>query len=203
MGNFLLFVALKIIAEDCQQCLLDRLNKQIKGYFSLFLATPHSCGILGLTNVRRGVCRHQYQQGVAQIVISTAPQDSPMLAFNYVRETHAQQQFLSSPPPKNKFKTLTPLAPVGQKPPTAPAQNHESALTDKPLDPQHTHTPAAQLRSLVDLRTYVVVAAQGTHSGGSASAFWLVTGALGRLGVVATYAPARSSSQSVGNKEIE
>src|SRR6266702_3932809 len=121
------------------------------------------------------------KQSVAQIVISTAPQDNPMVAFNFAHEPHAQQQFLPSPPPKNKFKTLTPLAPVGQKPPTAPAQNHESALTDKPLDPQHTHTPAAQLRSLVDLRTYVVVAAQGTHSGGSASAFWLVTEALGRL----------------------
>ena len=47
---------------------------------------------------------------------------------------------------------------------------------------------AVQLGSLADLKTYVAAAAQGMHSGGGAGGFiWLVTDALGRLGVVATY----------------
>jgi Fe-Mn family superoxide dismutase len=79
-----------------------------------------------------------------------------------------------------------------QKPPTAPAQSHESALTDKPLSPERRYTLAsiiaAQLGSLADLKTYVAAAAQGMHSGGGAGGFvWLVTDALGRLGVVPTY----------------
>jgi len=92
--------------------------------------------------------------------------------------------------PKKDAKTLT-LTPI-QKPPKGPAQNHESALTDKPLNPERTHTLASviamQQGSLADLKTYVASAAQGMHSGGGAGGFvWLVTDALGRLGVVATY----------------
>ena len=79
-----------------------------------------------------------------------------------------------------------------QKPPTAPAQSHESELTDKPLNPERTYTLAsiiaAQLGSLADLKTYVAAAAQGIHSGGGAGGFvWIVTDALGCLGVVPTY----------------
>ncbi|KAH9983491.1 hypothetical protein BJV74DRAFT_965596 [Russula compacta] len=58
MGDFLSPAALKVIAEDYQQGLLDRLNEQIKG-----------------TNFEN--------MSVAQIVISTAPHESQTLAFNY------------------------------------------------------------------------------------------------------------------------
>ncbi|KAH8997027.1 hypothetical protein EDB86DRAFT_3076961 [Lactarius hatsudake] len=66
-------------------------------------------------------------------------------------------------------------------------QNHESALTDKPLNPERTQTLvsviAMQLSSLADLETYVAAAAEGLNSGGGAGGFvWLVTDALGRLG---------------------
>lgn len=65
-------------------------------------------------------------------------------------------------------------------------------MTDKPLNLERTHTLAGiiavQLGSLADLKTYVTAAAQGMNSGGGAGGFvWLVTDALGRLGVVATY----------------
>ncbi|KAI9430915.1 hypothetical protein H4582DRAFT_2013270 [Lactarius indigo] len=150
MGDFLPPAALKVIAEDYQQGLLDRLNEQIKG--------------TGLEN-----------QSVAQIVISTAPHESQILAFNYASLALNNSFFLHH-----------------LKPPTAPAQNHESALTNKALNPDRTHALAsvitAQLGSLDDLKTYVAAAAQGMHSGGGAGGFvWLVTDALGRLGVVATY----------------
>lgn len=150
MGDFLPPAALKVIAEDYQQGLLDRLNEQIKG-----------------TKLEN--------QSVAQIVVSTAPHESQTLAFNYASLALNNSFFLHH-----------------LKPPTAPAQNHESALTNKPLNPERTHTlaaiVAAQLGSLADLKAYVAAAAQGMHSGGGAGGFvWLVTDALGRLGVVATY----------------
>lgn len=66
-----------------------------------------------------------------------------------------------------------------------PGQNHESALTDKPLKPERTQTYGA---IIADFKSYVVASAQGIHSGGGAGGFvWLVTDALGRFGVVATY----------------
>ncbi|KAI9453199.1 hypothetical protein BJY52DRAFT_1153344 [Lactarius psammicola] len=150
MGDFLPPAALKVIAEDYQQGLLDRLNEQIKG-----------------TKLEN--------QSVAQIVISTAPDESQTLAFNYASLALNNSFFLHH-----------------LKPPTSLAKNHESALTDKPLNTERTHTLAsviaAQLGSLADLKTYVAAAAQGMHSGGGAGGFvWLVTDALGRLGVVATY----------------
>ncbi|KAH9007769.1 hypothetical protein EDB83DRAFT_2681710 [Lactarius deliciosus] len=150
MGDFLPPAALKVIAEDYQQGLLDRLNEQIKG-----------------TKLEN--------QSVAQIVISTAPHESQTLAFNYASLALNNSFFLHH-----------------LKPPTARTLNHESALTNKPINPQRTQTLAsviaAQLGSLADLKTYVAAAAQGMNSGGGAGGFvWLVTDALGRLGVVATY----------------
>src|ERR1700677_5003230 len=80
-----------------------------------------------------------------------------------LREPRAQQQLL--PPPPRAYPTSPPKKPIltpHQKPPKAPAQNHESALTDKPLNPEHTQTLgaiiAAQLGSLTDLKTYVAAA---------------------------------------------
>ncbi|KAI0260935.1 Manganese/iron superoxide dismutase [Gloeopeniophorella convolvens] len=58
MGDFLPPAALKLVAEDFQQGLLDRLNEQTKGTQLEHLS-------------------------VAQIVISTAPHASQTLAFNY------------------------------------------------------------------------------------------------------------------------
>ncbi|KAH8977979.1 hypothetical protein EDB92DRAFT_1879859 [Lactarius akahatsu] len=150
MGDFLPPAALKVIAEDYQQGLLDRLNEQIKGTKFENLS-------------------------VAQIVISTAPHESQTLAFNYASLALNNSFFLHH-----------------LKPPTARAPNHESALTGKLLSHERTHRLAgaitAQLGSLADLKTYVAAAAQGMNSGGGAGGFvWLVTDALGRLGVVATY----------------
>ena len=67
--------------------------------------------------------------------------------------------------------------------------NHEAALTDKWVNPERTQTLggviAAQMGSLQDLKTYVTAAATGMLP--SNGFVWLVTDALGRLGVVATY----------------
>ncbi|KAI0253154.1 Manganese/iron superoxide dismutase [Lactifluus subvellereus] len=148
MGDFLPPPALKLIAEDYQQGLLDRLNEQIKG-----------------TNLEN--------MSVAQIVISTAPHESQTLAFNYASLALNNSFFLHH-----------------LKPPTGTAaKNHESALNDKWLNPERTQTLAgviaAQMGSLQDLKTYVTAAATGML--GSSGFVWLVTDALGRLGVVPTY----------------
>ncbi|KAH9967728.1 hypothetical protein BGW80DRAFT_1339737 [Lactifluus volemus] len=76
MGDFLPPAALKLIAEDYQQGLLDRLNEQIKG-----------------TNLEN--------MSVAQIVISTAPHESQTLAFNYASLALNNSFFLHhlKPPP--------------------------------------------------------------------------------------------------------
>ena len=79
MGDFLSPSALKIIAEDYQQGLLDRLNEQIKrcAYFSLGL------GDFTNSNPPRGTGTRFENKSVAQIVISTATDKSQTLAFNY------------------------------------------------------------------------------------------------------------------------
>ncbi|KAH9017512.1 hypothetical protein EDB84DRAFT_1521829 [Lactarius hengduanensis] len=141
------------------------------------LPRSRSCG--GVWGPTRwfGVGTKLENLSVAQIVISTAPHESQTLAFNYASLALNNSFFLHH-----------------LKPPTAPARNHESVLLGKPLSHERTHTHtlasviAAQLGSLADLKTYVAAAAQGTNSGGGAGGFvWLVTDALGRLGVVATY----------------
>ena len=85
-------------------------------------------------------------------------------------------------------------------------------MTDKPINPGRTQTLgtiiAAQLGSLTDLKADVAAAAQGIHSAGGAGGFvWLVTDALGRLGVVATYGAGTllvaERRQSLGPDSIE
>jgi hypothetical protein len=80
MGDFLSPAGLKVIAEDYQQGLLDRLNEQIKGNASVsYIYTNRvftGCGLAWIgTNLEN--------MSVAQIVISTAPHESQTLAFNY------------------------------------------------------------------------------------------------------------------------
>jgi hypothetical protein len=75
MGDFLPPAALKLIAEDYQQGLLDRLNEQIKG------AHPSLSILLGPRTLDLGT--NLENMSVAQIVISTAPHESQTLAFNY------------------------------------------------------------------------------------------------------------------------
>ncbi|KAI0296058.1 hypothetical protein B0F90DRAFT_1811359 [Multifurca ochricompacta] len=144
MGDFLSPSALKVIAEDYQQGLLDRLNEQIK----------------------------YENMSVAQIVISTAPHESQTLAFNYASLALNNSFFLHH-----------------LKPPKAKAPNHESALNEKSINPERTLTLsgviASQMGSLEDLKTYMTAAATGMLS--NSGFVWLVTDALGRLGVIATY----------------
>lgn len=80
MGDFLSPAALKVIAEDYQQGLLDRLNEQIKGNTSVscICTNPILTGC-----VRANVGTNLENRSVAQIVISTAPHESQTLAFNY------------------------------------------------------------------------------------------------------------------------
>jgi superoxide dismutase len=121
----------------------------------------------------------------------TTSDESQTLAFNYARLTLNNSFFLHhrvriQPPSKNLPSHLI------RNHQKAPTQNHESALTEKPLNPERTQTLgaiiAAQLGTLTDLKIYVAAAAQGMQSGGGAGGFvWLVTDALGRLCVVATY----------------
>ncbi|KAN0140314.1 hypothetical protein V8E53_002210 [Lactarius tabidus] len=86
-------------------------------------------------------------QSIAQIVIPTASNESQTLAFNYAS------------------LVLTTASSSTTSLPTASAQDHESALTDKPLNPERTQTLgaviASQLGSLTDLKTYVAAAVQG------------------------------------------
>ncbi|KAH9068268.1 hypothetical protein EDB83DRAFT_2314754 [Lactarius deliciosus] len=101
-------------------------------------------------------------QSIAQVISPTASHERQTLAFNYA-------SFMLN----NSFFPHH--------------LNHESALTDKPLNPERTQTLvsviATQLGSLADLKTYVAAAAQGKNSGGGAGGFvCLVTDALGRLG---------------------
>jgi len=85
LGDFLSPEALKVIAEDYQQGLLDRLNEQIKGALfclggngRLLAFSPPS---FVSSHARTGT---KYENmPVAQIVISTAPHESQTLAFNY------------------------------------------------------------------------------------------------------------------------
>jgi Fe-Mn family superoxide dismutase len=75
MGDFLPPAALKVIAEDYQQGLLDRLNEQIKG-----ARLSHHVEFKVLTNVWTGTKLEN--QSVASIVISIALDESQSLAFN-------------------------------------------------------------------------------------------------------------------------
>ena len=54
MGDFLSPAALKVIAEDYQQGLLDRLNEQIKGNTSVSCICTNT-----ILRVYAGECRHQ------------------------------------------------------------------------------------------------------------------------------------------------
>ena len=120
----------------------------------------------GLTNSNRTGKRFE-NQSVAQIVISTATDKSQTLAFNYASLAINNPFFLhhlvrpAFHPPRLSQFTHKPL----QKPPISPAQNHETALTDKTLSPGRTQTfgaiIAAQLGSLADQKAYVAAAAQG------------------------------------------
>ena len=78
-----------------------------------------------------------------------------------LRDSRAQEQFLPPPPPK----TLIPL----QKPLTLPAHNHESTLTEKPLNPEaHAHARrhhrcAARLSRQPQDLLYFAAAVQRIH----------------------------------------
>ena len=79
MGDFLSPAALKVVAVDYQQGLLDRLNKQIKG-------APCRAAFLSLVFFNELTCEvgTKFENiSVAQIVISTSPHESQTLAFNY------------------------------------------------------------------------------------------------------------------------
>ncbi|KAI0269033.1 Manganese/iron superoxide dismutase [Russula aff. rugulosa BPL654] len=96
MGNFLSPAALKVIAEDYQQGLLDRLNEQIKG------------------KCLRG--RYQLENmSVAQIVISTAPHESQTLAFNYASLALNNSFFLHHLVKTAKAKSPNHEAALGEK----------------------------------------------------------------------------------------
>jgi hypothetical protein len=96
--------------------------------------------------------------------------------------TFLHQPVVSSPAITSKTLTFT----TPQKPSTVPAQNHESALTDKLLNPECTERlsaiVAAQLGS--DFKTYAAAAAQHALRSRCGQRG---TKALGRLGVIATY----------------
>ena len=77
-----------------------------------------------------------------QIVISTTADKSQTLAFSYASLALNNSFFLhhlvrpQTTHPRLSQLTHKPL----QKPPMSPAQNHESALTDKTLNPWRTQT---------------------------------------------------------------
>ena len=187
MGDFLPPAALKVIAEDYQQRLLDRLNDQIKG--ALFQT---SCGVISVSEIFRAD-RHEARKSERRTNRHLDRNGREPNACVQLREPGAQQLIFPAPHrtfsiPPTHSNNSQPL----QKPPKAPAQNHESALTSKSLNTERTQmlgaNIAVQLGSLADLKTNVAAAAQGMHSGGGAGGFiWFVTDALGRLGVVATY----------------
>ncbi|KAN0140321.1 hypothetical protein V8E53_002217 [Lactarius tabidus] len=116
MGDFLSPAALKVLAEDYQQ------------------------GLLNCTDECLG--RHEARnQSVAQIVISTASDESQTLAFNYASLALNNSFFLHH-----------------LKPPNAPAQNHKSSnrQTSQPrahIDPgRHHRRPTRLTQGLKNLR---------------------------------------------------
>ena len=88
MGSFLPPPALKLVAEDYQQGLLDRLNEEVKGAFA------HSCPSVPLMFVRaEGPLQNKT---VTQTVISAASDPDLVLAFNYASEALNNSFFLRS-----------------------------------------------------------------------------------------------------------
>ena len=95
---------------------------------------------------------------------SSTSHESQILAFDYAREPRAQQQF--HPPPPQTCKTLTSCtcgteSANGLRPEPRVRADRQVA---QPRVHAHARDDAAQLGSLVDLNTYVVVAARGMHS---------------------------------------
>ena len=75
---------------------------------------------------------------------------------------------------------------VSQKPPKNPRAEPQIRADRQDSQPgvHRRSVPSSPRTAFTDLKTYVAAAAQGIDSSGFV---WLVTDALGRLGVVATY----------------
>ena len=92
MGDFLPPAALKVIAEDYQQGLLDRLNDQIKG--ALFQT---SCGVISVSEIFRAD-RHQARKSEHRSNRHLDRSGREPNARVQLREPGAQQLIFLAPP---------------------------------------------------------------------------------------------------------
>src|SRR6266702_3453501 len=134
MGDFLPPAALKVIAEDYQQGLLDRLNEQIKGLFLLLLLTPLR-GLVTDGYVRRGVDRHQARKSERRTDRHLDRATREPDARIQLREPRAQQQFL--PPPPRTCPTTPPTSP----PKKMPRHSHSHLFRNRQRAPPRTMNP--------------------------------------------------------------
>lgn len=89
MGDFLPPASLKMIAEDYQQGLLDRLNDEVKGELS------SQCPNRNTLIPRHRTDTPQKTKTVVQTVIEAAQDPSKALMFNYASEALNNSFFLS------------------------------------------------------------------------------------------------------------
>ena len=120
----------------------------------------------------------------ASLRVNTADK-SRTLAFSYARVAlNNSLSCTTSYVPSSR--TSSNNSQVSQKPPKKPRADPRIRADRQDSQPgvHRRSVPSSPRTAFTDLKTYVAAAAQGIDSSGFV---WLVTDALGRLGVVATY----------------
>ena len=92
MGNFLSPEGLRMIAEEYQQGLLDRLNEEVKGEQYGLVVQLVSRGL----NTSAPLGTPSQNKSVAQTVIDAAQDPDMVLTFNYASEALNNSFFLNS-----------------------------------------------------------------------------------------------------------
>ncbi|KAF9071030.1 Manganese/iron superoxide dismutase [Rhodocollybia butyracea] len=139
LGEFLPPAALKVVSFDYQKGLLDRLNEEVRG-----------------TDLEG--------QPVVQTIVSSAPDRSRVLAFNYASLALNNHFFLD-----------------GLAPPPDSLPNHEHHISSSFI-----HQIRAQHGSLAQLKSNFSAAAMGLFTNGF---IWFVTDSAGNTAVVPTLGP--------------
>ena len=96
VGDFLSPPALKIIAEDFQQGLLDRLNDEVKGKSARARSKAYSSYAHASVPISRATGTKLEQKSVVQTIINAAEDPQAVLTFNYASEALNNSFFLQS-----------------------------------------------------------------------------------------------------------
>ncbi|KAJ4472100.1 hypothetical protein J3R30DRAFT_3298684 [Lentinula aciculospora] len=139
LGDFLPPEALRVVGLEYQKGLLDRLNDEVRG-----------TDMEGMS--------------VVQTIVSSSPDRSRVLAFNYASLALNNHFFLEN-----------------LKPPTAPHQSHQHHIGARlEQEIRSSHSSLAQLKSAIS------AAGSGLFTSGYV---WFVTDAAGNTGVIPTFGP--------------